>query len=115
MHDTKESFLNMHTPPARLTANEAAWYLGFKRHEIPMLVGAGLLIPLGRPARNRAKFFAAETLQQLRRDEKWLARATDAIALYWRRRNARKKIGKRLHKNGSQPRRPPVVGTVAPP
>ena len=39
MHDTKESFLNMHTPPARLTANEAAWYLGFKRHEIPMLVG----------------------------------------------------------------------------
>ena len=42
------------------------------------------------------------------------ARATDAIATYWRRRNARKRIGK-LHKNGSEPRRPPVVGTVAPP
>jgi len=114
MHGTKESFLNLHTPPARLNANEAAWYLGFKPHEVSMLVAAGQLTPLGRPARSSAKFFAAETLQELRRDEKWLARATDAIALYWRRRNARKRIGK-LHKNGSEPRRPPVVGTVAPP
>ena len=51
MHGTKESFLNLHTPPARLNANEAAWYLGFKPHEVPMLVAAGLLTPLGRPAR----------------------------------------------------------------
>jgi hypothetical protein len=113
MHGTKETFLNLHTPPARLNANEAAWYLGFKPHEVSMLVSAGLLTPLGRPARNRPKFFAAETLQQLRRDEKWLARATDAIATYWRRRNARKKIGKKLHKNGSEPRRPPVVTSQA--
>ena len=61
MHGTKESFLNLHTPPARLNANEAAWYLGFKPHEVSMLVAAGLLTPLGRPARSRAKFFAAET------------------------------------------------------
>jgi len=116
MHDTKESFLNLHKPPARLNANEAAWYLGFKRHEISMLVGAGLLMPLGRPARNRPKFFATETLEQLRRDEKWLARATDAIAIYWRRRNARKKIGKKLDNDGNAPRRPtPVVDTVSPP
>lgn len=55
-----------------------------------MLVAAGLLKPLGRPARNSTKFFATETLEQLRRDEKWLARATDAISTYWRERNARK-------------------------
>ena len=116
MHDTKESFLNLHTPPARLNANEAAWYLGFKRHEISMLVGAGLLVPLGRPARNRTKFFAAETLEQLRKDEKWLARATDAIAIYWRRRNARKKTGKKLDTNSNGPRRrTPVADTVRPP
>ena len=36
------------------------------------------------------KFFATETLEQFRRDEKWLARASDAIASYWRERNARK-------------------------
>jgi predicted lipoprotein with Yx(FWY)xxD motif len=31
-----------------------------------------------------------ETLEQFRRDEKWLARASDAIASYWRERNAHK-------------------------
>jgi hypothetical protein len=37
-----------------------------------------------------------ETLEQFRRDEKWLARASDAIASYWRERNARKqKAGRR--------------------
>jgi hypothetical protein len=30
------------------------------------------------------------TLEQLRRDEKWLARASNAIASYWRERNARR-------------------------
>ena len=64
---------------------------GYKnKHEIPRLVTAGLLKPLGHPARNSTKFFATETLEQFRRDEKWLARASDAIASYWRERNARK-------------------------
>ena len=102
MNDAKEAFLNLQIPPGRLSATEASWYLGFKRHEIPMLIGAGLLIPLGRPARNRPKFFATESLEQLRRDEKWLARATDAIASYWRRRNARKKSEKRPGTDGNR-------------
>jgi hypothetical protein len=77
--------------PARLDASQAAWYLGFEPHEIPMLIAANLLKPLGKPARNCTKYFATETLEQLRRDEKWLARASDAIAAYWRQRNARKR------------------------
>ena len=77
--------------PARLNAVQAAWFLGFEPQEIPMLVAAGLLKPLGHPARNSTKFFATETLEQFRRDEKWLARASDAIAAYWRQRNARKR------------------------
>lgn len=77
--------------PARMNATQAAWYLGFESHEIAMLVGEGLLKPLGHPARNATKFFATQTLDQLRRDEKWLARATDAIADYWRQQNARKR------------------------
>ena len=47
-----------------------------------LLVTAGFLEPLGHPARNSTKFFATETLEQFRRDEKWLARASDAIASY---------------------------------
>ena len=86
-------FLSWKTVPARLDALQAAWFLGFQPHEIPMLIAAGLLKPLGHPTRNSAKFFATETLEQFRRDEKWLARASDAIGSYWRDRNARKRTG----------------------
>jgi hypothetical protein len=83
-------FLSWQVIPARLDATQAAWFLGFEPHEIPMLVAANLLKPLGHPARNSTKYFATEALELFRRDEKWLARASDAIANYWRGRNARK-------------------------
>ena len=83
-------FLSWKVVPARLDATQAAWLLGFNPHEVPLLIAAGLLKPLGHPARNSTKFFATEILEQLRRDEKWLARASDAISAYWRKRNARK-------------------------
>lgn len=86
----KAEFLGWKVVPARLDSTQTAWLLGFEPHEIPMLVTAGLLKPLGHPARNSTKFFATEILEQLRRDEKWLARATDAISTYWRERNARR-------------------------
>src|SRR5208283_164358 len=50
-------FLSWKLVPARLDATQAAWYLGFEPHEIPRLVTAGLLKPLGHPARNSTKFF----------------------------------------------------------
>jgi hypothetical protein len=87
----QNDFLGWKILPARLDATQAAWYLGFEPHEIPILIGGNLLKPLGKPARNCTKFFATETLEQLRHDEKWLARASDAIAAYWRQRNARKR------------------------
>lgn len=83
-------FLSWKIAPARLNATQTAWYLGFETHQIPILVAAGLLKPLGHPPRNGTKFYATETLEQLRRDEKWLARASDAICAYWRQSNARK-------------------------
>ena len=83
-------FLSQQVLPARLTATQTAWFLGFKPEEIPLLVAAGLLKPLGHPPRNGTKFFATDTLEQFRRDEKWLARASDAICAYWRESNARK-------------------------
>lgn len=83
-------FLGWKTLPARLTATQAAWFLGFKPDEISLLVAAGLLKPLGHPPRNSTKYFATETLEQFRRDEKWLGRASDAICAYWRESNARK-------------------------
>src|ERR1700704_1505735 len=86
----KPTMMRIQLVPARLDALQAAWFLGFEPHEIPILIAAGLLKPLGHPARNATKFFATQALEQLRRDEKWLARASDAIASYWRERNARR-------------------------
>jgi hypothetical protein len=78
--------------PARLTAEEAAWYLGFAAHDIPVLVANGLLKPLGHPADNAVKFFALAALEPLRWDTKWLSRATDAMLDRWRSKNARKTV-----------------------
>ena len=97
MNETSQQteFLGWKIVPARLTATQAAWFLGFKPEEIPLLVAAGLLKPLGHPPRNSTKFFATETLEQFRRDEKWLARASDAICAYRRATNARKATSRR--------------------
>ena len=84
-------FLSWKILPARLDASQTAWLLGFDPQGIPVLIAANLLKPLGHPARNGAKYFATEILEQLRRDEKWLARASDAISSYWQKRNARKR------------------------
>ena len=82
MNTTSEQaeFLSWKIVPARLDATQTAWFLGFELHEIPILIAASLLKPLGHPARNSTKFFATQALERLRRDEKWLARASDAIA-----------------------------------
>ena len=88
MNQAKKDFLSLATPPARLGINETAWLMGFNEHDIPVLVSAGLLKPLGRPAASGSKFFATVELQQLRTDTRWLAKASDAIVNYWRDKNS---------------------------
>lgn len=90
MQQEREHFLNLKSPPARLTAEKTAWFLGFSPHEIPVLMARGLLKPLGHPPTNGQKYFAAAALEDLRRDEKWLGKASDAIVEYWRLKNIRK-------------------------
>ena len=92
--EDKYTFLALPSLPARLNALEAAWYLGFKTHEITILVGVDLLKPLGHPPANTPKFFATESLAELRNNQKWLEKATDAISAYWRRKNGQKRAGR---------------------
>jgi hypothetical protein len=90
MQQEIERFLNLRHLPANVSAELAAAYLGFAPHEIPILVGKGLLKPLGHPAQNSPKFFLMVTLEELRRDEKWFGKARDAIADFWHNKNTRK-------------------------
>ena len=73
--------------PARLDVRQAADVLGFLPHEISVLLKAGMLKPLGRPASNGHKFFCAAELSTLSENREWLDKATRAVAKHWRDRN----------------------------
>ena len=77
--------------PARLTVEQVAWVLNCQAHDVPTLVAARLLKPLGNPPPNGIKFFATVEVLELSRDRGWLAKATNAVNLHWRDQNLRKK------------------------
>jgi hypothetical protein len=75
--------------PVRLTAEEAGWVLNCQAHDIPALVNARLLKPLGNPSQNGAKFFAATDVLEAAKDRSWLVKVTNTISQHWRHQNAR--------------------------
>lgn len=77
-------------PPARLNSEQAARILGFQPHDIPVLVAADLLDPLGKPADNAVKYFAAVKVLALCYEDKWLHKATDVVYGHWKAKNAQK-------------------------
>jgi len=77
--------------PARLTAEQAAWVINCQPSDVPILVSARLLKPLGNPPPNSVKFYAASELLELVKDRTWLAKVTNALNQYWQKRNAAKK------------------------
>lgn len=87
MNPERKEFLSLKVAPARVNMEEAGWLLGFAAHDIPILLQAGLLKPLGHPPRHGTKYFATATVEQLRADLKWLARASDCIVQHWRKKN----------------------------
>jgi hypothetical protein len=84
------SLLNCRRLPARLNSEQAALLLGFHEHDLAPLIAAGLLKPLGNPASNSPKYFPSVVVEALAQDERWLDRATRALAKYWSEKNSRK-------------------------
>ena len=78
-------------PPARLNVDQTAWALNFQAHDIPVLVAAKLLKPLGHPPANGAKMFFTDEVLALKKDRAWLAKATDTIHKHWQEKNQCKK------------------------
>lgn len=74
--------------PGRLTAAQVASVLNFAEHDIPPLMGRGLLVPLGTPKQNCSKYFASIDIEALRNDRNWLNKATDVVYAYHAARNA---------------------------
>jgi hypothetical protein len=75
--------------PARLDVMATAKLLGFAEHDIQILMSVGKLKPLGDPAPNAPKWFAAVEMVRLAGDIEWLHKATREISKYWRHKRAR--------------------------
>ena len=91
---TQEKFalLNCRRLPGRLNTSEAALLLGVQEHDIAVLIGAKLLLPLGKPAPNAPKYFAAVEVAERASNPEWLGQATKVLAKYWQRKNQRKQV-----------------------
>ena len=92
MKEEQQRFLSLLGQlPARLTAEQVAWVLNCQPHDVPILVVARLLKPLGNPPPNSVKFFAALEVLELVKDRNWLAKVTNALNQHWQNKNAAKK------------------------
>ena len=78
--DPYYGLLNLRRLPARLTAEQTADVLGFKVHDVPVLIRANLLKPLGGGPRNSVKYFHADEIEGLARDRHWLDKATRRVS-----------------------------------
>jgi hypothetical protein len=76
--------------PVFMTKEKVAEALGVAIHNIPPLVRAGLLKPLGRPGRYCAKHLSRDALAEEFASQDWLDKVIAAIHRHWRNKNARK-------------------------
>jgi hypothetical protein len=88
----KFALLNCRRLPGRINTAETALLLGFQEHDIAALTAAKLLVPLGKPAPNAPKYFAALKIVEKANDSEWLAKATKALAKHWQLKNQRKHL-----------------------
>ena len=91
MNDTAFRLLSVRRLPARLTAEQVGVVLGFRDHDVSVLLAAKLLKPLGQPAANSVRFFATADVLERAADPAWLARSTQTLYRHWQGKNARKK------------------------
>ena len=88
----KFALLNCRRLPGRLNTSEAAVLLGFQEHDMALLIAAKLLVPLGKPAPNAPKYFAAVEIMDRIVNAEWLSAATKVISKYWRKKNQQKQV-----------------------
>ena len=77
--------------PARLTAEQVGLVVNCQPSDVPILVAARLLKPLGNPPPHSVKYFAASELLEQVKDKTWLTKVTNALNQHWQKRNASKK------------------------
>ena len=82
--------------PTRLDVAATAKLLGFTESDMQILMAAGKLTPLGDPAPNAPKWFAAVEIIQVATNKDWLHKATKKISKHWRQKRARNQFSPAL-------------------
>jgi hypothetical protein len=72
-----------------LTAEQVAWVINCQPHDVPVLVSARLLKPLGNAPPNSVKYFATVGLLEQMEDRAWLAKVTNTVTQHWQKKNQR--------------------------
>lgn len=76
--------------PGRLDVPATAKLLGFTESDVQILLAVGKLTPLGDPAPNAPKRFAAVEVIRLATNQDWLHKARKDIARSWRCKHGRR-------------------------
>ena len=76
--------------PGFMMKEHVAKAIGRPRHDIPPLVRAGLIKPLGNPSRHCVKMYSRELLAQQFADVTWQDKVAAAIHRHWKIKNSRK-------------------------
>lgn len=100
LNDELKAFLNLLHLPGSLNAAQTAALLGFRPHDIPVLVAREFLKPLGDPGPNCEKFFARVEIEERAVDVDWLFQARAALNQHWRMKNAGKKKARKAENSG---------------
>ena len=112
MKDDQHRFLSLLGQlPLRLTAEQAGWVLNCQQHDIPALIHARMLKPLGNPSANGAKYFATADLLEIAKDRSWLVKMTTTINTHWQKQNAKNGRSMNGSQNGHSPRHGLPVAT----
>lgn len=85
-----KELLNLRRLPAMLNTAQTAVMLGLAEHDIPVLVRAGLLEPLGDPPPNAVKSFGTAHVLELAGETAILNKIRRTVYEYWRGKNADK-------------------------
>lgn len=85
-----KELLNMRRLPAMLNPGQAAALIGYAEHDIPVLINAGMLKPLGNPPANSVKHFATVQVMELAGEIAQLSKMRNVVYEHWRSKNANK-------------------------
>jgi hypothetical protein len=83
-----KELLNLRRLPAMLNTPQTAVLLGLGEHDIPVLIAAGLLKPLGNPPSNAVKYFGTVEVLEMAGESAILNKIRSTVYQYWRDKNA---------------------------